>query len=113
MNPLTRRGPGRAVEVRPQERVDKNCPSRPARWSRSSAAWSGELSATFITALGAITLGAAVARLTPSRWVLASVISMCALYVALLAAGLAALLAATSLVLALPTPCGPPPFQRP
>lgn len=50
--------------------------------------WSGELAATFLTALGAITLGAALARLIPSRWVLASVICMCGLDVALLAAGL-------------------------
>lgn len=49
--------------------------------------WSGALSDTFLTALGAITLGAALSRLIPSRWVLASVVCMCALDVALLAAG--------------------------
>ena len=50
--------------------------------------WSGALSDTFLTALGAITLGAALARLMPSGWVLASIVCMCALDVALLAAGI-------------------------
>jgi hypothetical protein len=49
---------------------------------------SGELSATFLTALGAITLGAALARLIPAHWVLAGVVCMCAVDVALLAVGL-------------------------
>jgi hypothetical protein len=48
---------------------------------------SGQLSATFLTGLGAITLGAALARLIPARWVIASVICMCALDVVLLAVG--------------------------
>ena len=49
---------------------------------------SAELSATLLTGLGAITLGAALACLIPSRWVLASVVCMCALDVVLLATGL-------------------------
>lgn len=49
--------------------------------------WAGELSATFITALGALTVGAALARLIPSRWVLAGVVCMSVVDVAFLAAG--------------------------
>ena len=49
--------------------------------------WAGELSATFLTALGALTVGAALARLIPSPWVLAGVVGMGVVDVALLAAG--------------------------
>lgn len=48
---------------------------------------SGQLSAAAVTALGALALGAAVARLVPARWVLAGVVCMCAVDIALLAAG--------------------------
>jgi hypothetical protein len=49
--------------------------------------WSRELAATFLTALGALTIGATLARLIPSKWVLAGVLCMSAIDVALLAAG--------------------------
>jgi hypothetical protein len=49
--------------------------------------WAGELAATFLTALGALTIGAALARLIPSMWVLAGVVCMSLVDVALLAAG--------------------------
>jgi hypothetical protein len=48
---------------------------------------SRELSETCLTALGALALGAALARLIPSRWALAGFICMCAFDVAFLAAG--------------------------
>ncbi|MBV9605711.1 MAG: hypothetical protein JO027_11405 [Solirubrobacterales bacterium] len=48
---------------------------------------SRELSATVLTALGALALGAALARLIPGRWVLVGFACMCALDVALLAMG--------------------------
>lgn len=48
-----------------------------------------ELAATAITALSALALGAGLARLTPSRWVLAGFACMCAIDVALIGAGLA------------------------
>jgi hypothetical protein len=46
-----------------------------------------EISATVITALAALALGAGLARLIPGRWVLAGFACMCAVDVALLAAG--------------------------
>ena len=49
--------------------------------------WAGELSATFLTALGALTVGAALARLIPSMWVLAGVVCMSVVDVVFLAAG--------------------------
>ena len=48
---------------------------------------SAQLSASVLTALGALALGAALARLIPSNWMLIGFISMCVLDVALLAAG--------------------------
>jgi hypothetical protein len=48
---------------------------------------SAQLSAAVLTALGALALGAALARLIPSSWVLAGFAGMCALDIALLAAG--------------------------
>lgn len=48
---------------------------------------SGQLSASAVTALGALAIGAALARLIPARWVLAGFVGMCAVDVALLAAG--------------------------
>jgi hypothetical protein len=48
---------------------------------------SGQLSATVLTALGALALGAALARLIPSCWVIAGFACMCAVDVALLATG--------------------------
>src|SRR5207302_4501882 len=47
----------------------------------------GQLSATVLTALGALAVGAALARLIPSGWVLAGFMCMCAVDVALLVAG--------------------------
>jgi hypothetical protein len=48
----------------------------------------GQLSATAMTALGALAVGAALARLIPSRWVLAGFTCMCVLDVGLLAVGI-------------------------
>ena len=48
-----------------------------------------ELSATAITALSALALGAGLARLIPSRWVLVGFACMCALDVVLIGTGLA------------------------
>jgi hypothetical protein len=48
---------------------------------------SAQLSASILTALGALALGAALARLIPSGWILIGFTGMCALDVALLAAG--------------------------
>jgi hypothetical protein len=48
---------------------------------------SGQLSATALTALGALAIGAALARLIPAPWVLAGFACMCAIDVALLAVG--------------------------
>jgi hypothetical protein len=48
---------------------------------------SGQLSATVVTALGALAVGAALARMIPSGWVLVGFTCMCAVDVALLAAG--------------------------
>ncbi len=47
----------------------------------------GELSATVITALGALALGTGLARLIPARWVLIGFACMCAVDIALLAVG--------------------------
>ena len=52
-----------------------------------ASGWSGQLSAAVLTALGALTIGATMARLIPSRWILAGVVCMCAVDVVLLAAG--------------------------
>lgn len=46
-----------------------------------------ELSATVITALGALALGTGLARLIPARWVLIGIACMCAVDIALLAVG--------------------------
>src|SRR5581483_248806 len=48
---------------------------------------SAQLSAAILTALGALALGTALARLIPSRWILIGFAGMCAADVALLAAG--------------------------
>ena len=48
---------------------------------------SGQLSASAVTALGALAIGAALARLIPARWVVAGFVGMCTVDVALLAAG--------------------------
>jgi hypothetical protein len=48
----------------------------------------GQLSATVLTALAALALGAALARLIPAGWVLAGFACMCGVDVALLAAGI-------------------------
>jgi hypothetical protein len=49
--------------------------------------WPGELAASLLTALGCLTLGAALARLTPTRWLYLGVLSMVAVDVLLLALG--------------------------
>lgn len=51
--------------------------------------WSGNVSTTVLTALGALAVGSALARLIPGAWVLAGIACMCAVDVALLAAGVA------------------------
>ena len=48
---------------------------------------SGQMSAAVLTSLGALAVGAALARLIPSPWVLVGFACMCAVDVALLAAG--------------------------
>jgi hypothetical protein len=50
--------------------------------------WPVEIAATLLTALGCLTLGAAFARLTPSHWLLAAVLSMGVVDVVLLALGI-------------------------
>jgi hypothetical protein len=47
-----------------------------------------ELAATVLTALGCLTLGAALVRLTPPRWLLLGIVSMAAIDVLLLAVGI-------------------------
>ncbi len=49
---------------------------------------SGELSSTILTALGALAVGAALARLIPCGWVIVGFTCMCAVDVGLLAAGI-------------------------
>ena len=49
--------------------------------------WTRELSASMLTGLGCLTLGVALARLIPRRFILISVLCMCAVDVALLATG--------------------------
>jgi hypothetical protein len=53
----------------------------------TAAGWTAQLSATLLTALGCMTLGVAVARLVPGRWMLVGTICMCILDVSLLAQG--------------------------
>jgi hypothetical protein len=50
--------------------------------------WASKLSESMLTALGCLTLGAALVRLIPRRWIFAGVLAMCAVDVALLASGL-------------------------
>ena len=47
--------------------------------------WTGDLAASLLTALGCLTLGAAVVRLTPTRWLLVGVLTMAAVDILLLA----------------------------
>jgi hypothetical protein len=49
--------------------------------------WTGELSASMLTALGCLTLGVALVRLIPRRFLLIGVLVMCAVDVTLLAFG--------------------------
>jgi hypothetical protein len=49
--------------------------------------WPAALAATALTALGCLTLGAALARLTPLCWLAAGIAAMCIVDVALLATG--------------------------
>jgi hypothetical protein len=49
--------------------------------------WPGGLAATGLTALGCLTLGAALVRLTPLPWLAAGIAAMCVVDVALLATG--------------------------
>lgn len=51
--------------------------------------WSGDVSTTLLTALGALALGSALSRLIPAGWVVAGFVCMCAVDVALMAAGAA------------------------
>jgi hypothetical protein len=50
--------------------------------------WPGALAATALTALGCLTLGAALVRLTPLPWLAAGIAAMCMVDVALLAVGI-------------------------
>jgi hypothetical protein len=50
--------------------------------------WFGQLSASTLTALGCLPLGAALVRLTPTRWVPVGVLTMCAVDAALLGLGI-------------------------
>jgi hypothetical protein len=49
--------------------------------------WTGELAASLVTALGCLTLGAGLVRLTPAPWLALGVAAMCAVDVLLLSAG--------------------------
>jgi hypothetical protein len=49
--------------------------------------WPGQFAATAITALGCLSLGAALVRLTPLRWLAAGIAGMCVVDVVLLATG--------------------------
>jgi hypothetical protein len=49
--------------------------------------WASELSDSMLTALGCLTLGAALVRLIPRRWMFAAVLAMCAVDVVLLVSG--------------------------
>jgi hypothetical protein len=49
--------------------------------------WPAALAATALTALGCVTLGAALVRLTPLRWLVVGVAAMCIVDVALLGTG--------------------------
>jgi hypothetical protein len=51
------------------------------------AGWPGQLAASLVTALGCLTLGAGLVRLTPAPWVAVGVLAMCAVDVLLIAAG--------------------------
>jgi hypothetical protein len=53
----------------------------------AGSGWPGELAASLLTALGCLTLGAALVRLTPARWLYLGVLSMVAVDVLLLAVG--------------------------
>ena len=54
----------------------------------AGSGWPGELAASLLTALGCLTLGAALVRLTPARWLYLGVLSMVAVDVVLLALGI-------------------------
>jgi hypothetical protein len=49
--------------------------------------WPGQLAASVLTALGCLTLGAALVRLTPLPWLAAAIATMCVLDVAFLGTG--------------------------
>jgi hypothetical protein len=53
-----------------------------------TSGWLGQLSASTLTALGCLPLGAAIVRLTPSRWVPVGVLAMCVVDATLLALGI-------------------------
>jgi hypothetical protein len=50
--------------------------------------WAGQLAASLVTALGCLTLGAGLVRLTPAPWLALGVAGMCAVDVLLLTAGI-------------------------
>jgi hypothetical protein len=50
--------------------------------------WPGQVAATALTALGCVTLGAALVRLTPLPWLTAGIAAMCVVDIVLLATGL-------------------------
>ena len=49
--------------------------------------WPADLAASMLTALGCLTLGVALVRLTPMRWLAAAIAAMCVVDVVLLATG--------------------------
>jgi len=53
-----------------------------------TSGWLGQLSASTLTALGCLPLGAAMVRLTPTHWVAVGVLAMCAVDATLLALGI-------------------------
>jgi hypothetical protein len=69
--------------------------------------WPGQLAARSVTALGCLTLGVGIVRLTPAPWLTFGVLGMCAVDVVLLASGVgqptAALLSGTTAGGGLPT----------
>jgi len=69
-------------------RPPATCPRGLGVVALASRGLAGELAASLLTALGCLTLGAAVARLTPARWLQLGVLSMAAVDVLLLALGI-------------------------
>jgi len=54
----------------------------------AASGWPGELAASLLTALGCLTLGTALVRLTPTRWLRIGLLSMAAVDVVLIGVGI-------------------------